>query len=166
MLRLYENSCYLRTAVYPAACNLNICSWTDCPFKACKSTFNLEELWLLSNSSIQGLQKCSYQEKKKKVLFSRQNLQIIVLKPYFSTQNTILLPLLSHPNLSHAHTHFEKRLQTLSASYKSCDHIIFRSASLQCVRDTDISVFGPLGNAVLSQFPIYLSIGTLTGDLA
>lgn len=51
VLRLYERSCF---------------SAVICPaFKACKSIFVLEELWILSNFFIQGLWKCLYQEKEK-----------------------------------------------------------------------------------------------------
>jgi len=48
---LYESPSFLGAVVCPAVHGMNEHSWTDCPFKAHKSIFLLEHLWILLNSS-------------------------------------------------------------------------------------------------------------------
>jgi len=52
-----------------------------------------------------------------------------------------LLPILSHPSLSHTHTHFEKGLQTPSACYKSYEYIRLGEEWLEsCPAEKDLGV--------------------------
>lgn len=121
-LLLSQNSCLSCCA------GLNVHRWTDSPFKDHKSIFLLEELWILLKSSFFKVCTSVYMGKIKSYFQGRTS-KFKVLKPYFSTRELTLLPILSHPSLSCTHTHFKKGLQTPSVCYKSYGYLSSSPAS-------------------------------------